>query len=163
MRLSACALAILCLLGTGGALAAEAEPLFAASFPDVAGTTRPLGRWRGQPLIVNFWARWCVPCRKEIPELARIRSQHQSRGLEVIGIGLEDNAEAVMDFAKAYDMNYPLLLSGNQGLALMRALGNSKAGLPFTLVIDQQGRILQSKLGPMTRADLDQAVAALLP
>lgn len=163
MRLSASAVAILCLLGAGGVSAADTEALFAANFRDPSGKATPLAQWRGRPLIVNFWARWCVPCRKEIPELARVREQEKSRGLEVIGIGIEDNAEAVKDFAKAYDMDYPVLLSGDQGLALMRDLGNGKAGLPFTLVIDGQGRILQSKLGPLSGPELDRAVATLLP
>ena len=148
--------------GDTGAPAPAAQVLFASTLTGLDGKPAALEQYRGKPLIVNFWARWCGPCRQEIPELAKVQSEYGRKGLVVLGIGLEDKPEAVQDFARAYDMNYPILLARDQGIPLMQALGNVKAGLPFTVVIDRQGRILSHKLGVMKRPDLEAAVAALL-
>jgi len=121
-----------------------------------------LETFRGKPLIVNFWARWCGPCRVEIPELINIHDKHQKKGLVVLGIGLEDKAESVRDFAKAYDMNYTVLLARDKGIPLMQALGNGKAGLPYTVVINRKGEVVASKLGAMNRAELEAATEAAL-
>lgn len=138
-----------------------AVPLFAATLSDTDDKPVAMERYRGKPLIVNFWARWCAPCRQEIPELVSIRNAHRGR-LDVIGIGIEDKPEAVKEFAKAYDMDYPVLLAKESGIALMQALGNSTAGLPFTLVIDRNGRVLTRKMGVLKKSDLDTAAEALL-
>lgn len=151
-------------------VAAEASsaPLFAAAFSDLQNRPATLVEHRGKPLIVNFWARWCAPCRIEIPELVELQSRHKGRdiggigAIGVIGINIESEAAAVRDFAKAYDINYPVVLSGEKGIALMQALGNAKAGLPFTVVLNARGEIVKTKLGAMTKSDLDAAVAAAL-
>jgi hypothetical protein len=82
--------------------------------------------------------------------------------LVVIGIGLEDKAESVRDFMKAYEMNYPVLLAKEKGIELMQALGNSKAGLPFTIAVNRKGEIVASKLGPISKAELDSASELVL-
>jgi peroxiredoxin len=138
------------------------EPLFAATLRDLDDKPAALANWRGKPLVVNFWARWCGPCRVEIPELNKARAKYKARGAEVLGIGLEDKPEAVREFAKAYEMDYPVLLAKEQGIPLMQALGNTKAGLPFTLAIDRHGKVVYKKLGGMSGADVDAAFAAAL-
>ena len=80
----------------------------------------------------------------------------------MLGIGLEDKAELVREFAKAYEMDYPVLLAKDQGVALMQALGNPKAGLPFTLAIDRHGKVVYKKLGAMKTADIEAAFDAAL-
>jgi thiol-disulfide isomerase/thioredoxin len=155
-------LAALAFLVATAARADGAEPLFAATLSDLDDKPVAMSAYKGRPLIVNFWARWCGPCREEIPELIKVRARHKSRGLEVIGIGIEDKPEAVREFAKAYEMDYPVLLAKDKGLALMQALGNTKAGLPFTAVIDRKGNIVSKKLGVMRKADLEAAAEALL-
>ena len=158
----------LCALGLGlaASLAAAEEmpsaaPLFAATLSDMDDKPVVLERFKGKPLIVNFWARWCGPCRQEIPELIAIRHAHKGK-LEVIGIGIEDKPEAVREFARAYEMDYPVLLAKEKGIPLMQALGNSKAGLPFTVVIDRNGQMVSKKMGVMKKADLDAAADSLL-
>lgn len=140
----------------------SAAPLFAATLSDMDDKPVALEKFKGKPLIVNFWARWCAPCRQEIPALIKLRQTHRNENLEVIGIGLEDKPEAVREFAKAYDMDYPVLLAKDKGIDLMAALGNNKGGLPFTIVIDRKGRMVSKKLGIMQQADLDAAANAVL-
>jgi len=135
----------------------SSAPLFAATLFDLDNKSVAFADYQGKPLIVNFWARWCAPCRVEIPELVDLQTRHQARGIEVIGLNLESDAPPVRDFAKAYDINYPVLLTRDKGIALLQALGNGKAGLPFTVVINRRGKIVASKLGAMTRAELEAA------
>jgi len=146
----------------GQACAASSEPLFAATLTGTDDKRVALENWRGKPLIVNFWARWCGPCRVEIPELIKVHDKYQKKGLVVLGIGLEDKSESVRDFMKAYEMNYPVLLARDKGIELMQALGNTRAGLPFTIVINRRGEIVASKLGAMNKAELDAAGEAAL-
>ena len=136
-------------------------PLFAATLWDTDDKPVALERYRGRPLIVNFWARWCGPCRQEIPELVHLRAAYRGR-IEVLGIGLEDKPEAVKEFAKAYDMDYPVFLARDKALPLMQALGNTRGALPYTVVIEAEGRMLSKKLGVLKKPDLDAAAAALL-
>jgi thiol-disulfide isomerase/thioredoxin len=158
--------ALALLLVAGQALAQadmpSSAPLFAATLHDLDDKPAALAVWRGKPLVVNFWARWCGPCRAEIPELLKARAKYKARGAEVLGIGLEDKPEAVREFAKAYEMDYPVLLAKEQGIALMQALGNAKAGLPFTLAVDRHGKVVYKKLGGMKPADIEAAFDAAL-
>jgi len=91
-----------------------------------------------------------------------VHDKYQKKGLVVLGIGLEDKSESVRDFMKAYEMNYPVLLARDKGIELMQALGNTRAGLPFTIVINRRGEIVASKLGAMNKAELDAAGEAAL-
>jgi len=153
----------LCLLACGGfARAQAADALFQATLTGLDGRPVALAQWRGQPLIVNFWARWCAPCRKEIPELIRLRQEYRGRGLEVIGIALEYQAEPVRDFARAYAMTYPVVLAQERGQSLMRTLGNPKMVLPFTIALDRRGKVVWVQMGLMSRRELERAAAAAL-
>lgn len=135
--------------------------LFAATLNDLDDKPVALERYRGKPLIVNFWARWCGPCRVEIPELIAIRQAHKGK-LEVLGIGIEDKADAAKEFARAYEMDYPVFVAKDKGIPLMQALGNTKGGLPFTIVIDRNGQVVQKKMGIMKKADLEAAAELAL-
>ncbi|KAB2843329.1 MAG: TlpA family protein disulfide reductase [Burkholderiales bacterium] len=144
------------------AAAADASALFAAKLYDLDDQPFALAQFEGKPLIVNFWARWCGPCRKEIPELAAAHERYAGKGLVILGIALDDKAEATRDFAKAYDMNYRGLLAKDIGIALMQSLGNPKAVVPFTLLIDRDGQVIGQKLGPMSAAEIEAAAQRLL-
>jgi len=144
------------------AAAADASVLFAATLHDFDDKPFAFEQLRGKPLIVNFWARWCGPCRKEIPELAAAHDKYARRGLVIVGIALDDKVEATKDFAKAYEMRYTGLLAKEGGIALMQATGNAKAVVPFTLVIDRRGHIVGSKLGAMNHDEIEAAAAKLL-
>ncbi|MBS1130855.1 MAG: thioredoxin [Proteobacteria bacterium] len=139
----------------------SSAPLFAATLNDVDDKPVALERYKGKPLVVNFWARWCGPCRVEIPELIKFRAAHKGK-VEVLGIGIEDNAEPAKEFAKAYDMDYPVFVAKDKGIPLMQALGNTKAGLPYTLFIDRNGQVVQRKMGIVKKADFDAVQDMLL-
>jgi len=138
-------------------LATDTAPLFAAKLADLDDRPATLAAYAGRPLVVNFWARWCEPCRREIPDLIGQRARFRERGLEVVGIAIDDNPGAVRDFAKAYGIDYPSLLAKDGAIDLLKALGNRRAVLPFTLVLDRKGEAVSSKLGPMSESQMEQA------
>lgn len=155
--------ALFCFLLAGKPFAAGADSLFAATLVDFDKREVTLSQYKGKPLILNFWARWCGPCRAEIPELAKLHDKYKARGLVVLGIGLEEQVESARDFAKAYDMTYPTLLGDNRkSLWLMQTLGNTRGVLPFTVVIDRSGAIVSRKIGAMSAEELDAAAQPLL-
>jgi len=158
-------LSVLLLPLPAAAADASAAPLFAATVVDPDNKPVALDTLRGKPLLVNFWARWCGPCRREIPDLVAVNAKYRGKGLQLVGLAVEDadSREAVRDFAKAYEVDYRVLLAGvGKGVELMKALGNDKAGLPFTVVIDRKGRIVVKKLGAMTKAEMEAAVEQIL-
>jgi thiol-disulfide isomerase/thioredoxin len=158
--LAALLLAVLSPLTVAQELPSSA-PLFAATLNDLDDKPVALERYRGKPLVVNFWARWCGPCKAEIPELIKFRHAHKGK-IEVLGIGIEDRAEPAKEFAKAYDMDYPVFVAKEQGIPLMLALGNTKTGLPYTLFIDRNGQVVQRKMGLVKKQDLDAGEELLL-
>jgi len=158
-RLAALVLAFSATLASAQDMPSSA-PLFAATLNDLDDKPVALERYKGKPLIVNFWARWCGPCRAEIPELIKFRNAHKGK-VEVLGIGIEDKAEPAKEFAKAYDMDYPVFVAKEQGIPLMQALGNTKAGLPYTLFIDRHGNVIQRKMGVVRKPDFDSVQEAL--
>lgn len=137
------------------------EEFFAASFADADGHPQPLAQWRGRPLLVNFWATWCPPCVEEMPDLQRVRDAYRERGVEVIGIGI-DNAAKITEFRNRHGLTLPLLVAGVGGSDLNRLLGNSGGALPYTVLIGADGRLLQRHLGQVKPAQLHRWLAEAL-
>lgn len=146
---------------TAAAETPDASAFFAATLHNPDDKPAALSRFKGKPLVVNFWARWCPPCRAEIPELNAFQKTHQGR-IEVVGIGIEDDAAAVKTFVREHAMNYPVFLARDQSQSLMTALGNRRGGLPYTLFIDRHGRVVGQKLGLLRKGDLDAITPQLL-
>lgn len=121
-----------------------------AAFADRSGVVRRLSDWKGHPLLVNFWATWCAPCREETPLLERLSRGHAREGLEVLGIAVDSRA-AVLDYARREAIQYPLLIGEEPGLKLIHALG-MQAVFPFSVFVDARGRIVTVKIGVL-RAD----------
>jgi thiol-disulfide isomerase/thioredoxin len=142
--------------------AAAAQSLFALTLPDAAGRDQPLSQWRGRPLVVNFWAPWCAPCVEEMPDLQRVRDDYRSRGVEVIGLGIDSPAR-IRAFRDQHAITLPLLVAGVQGSSLGDRLGNKAGVLPYTVLIGPDSRVLERKIGRIRpeelRAWLDKVAA----
>ena len=150
----------------GGSLDAEtaqkgAQTIFAASLPDLQGNNQPISQWRGKVLVVNFWATWCEPCRKEIPEFIKLQEQFRNQGLLFVGVAL-DKKEKVVAYSKEAGINYPVLVGEWDAIELSKAAGNRQGGLPFTVVIDRSGKITSIHLGGISRADMEVMFKPLL-
>jgi len=138
--------------------ASGAGKLLSASFSDLSGRVRRLSEWQGRVTLFNFWATWCAPCRDEMPLLDAAASRF---GLTVVGIGI-DSSDKIREFADKIGVRYEILVASPAAVPLMKDLGNSAGGLPFSLVLDRAGRIAARKLGPLDRAELEGIVAPLL-
>lgn len=114
--------------------------------------------WAGRPLLINVWASWCGPCIEEMPELQRFSTQQGPRGIQVVGIAL-DTPDAVRDFLSRIPVHYPILLDApGPGDAGVR-LGNLKGVLPYSVLIDAEGRLLKQRIGPFAAGELDAFTA----
>ena len=147
--------------GPGGDPAEVLERILAAPHTDVKGEARRLGDWRGRVLIVNYWATWCAPCREEIPVFVRMQERYGGRGLQFVGIAI-DQPEQVAEFAREFRINYPLLLGGVETIELVRQVGNRAGVLPYTLVIDRKGKLVSRETGGLKEARLERLVQPLL-
>ena len=147
--------------GDAGLNAKETEALFAAKFPDTSGHMQELSQWRGAVLVVNFWATWCPPCREEMPEFTELQQKYAARGLAVVGIATDDT-EKVREFAAGTNTGYPLLMGDMEGENLSTKLGDDRDVLPYTIVINRQGRIVSSIFGRIHKDELEQLLTTLL-
>ena len=128
--------------------------LLAATFADANGAPASLARFQGKVLVVNFWATWCAPCRDEMPAFTRLQAKWAGRGVQFVGLSAEEPAK-VIAFGRDLGINYPLWVGGDEVDAVARRLGNRLGVLPFTVLIDPRGTVLDRKVGPYTEAGLD--------
>ena len=138
----------------------EAHPRFPSlTLPDLAGQSQELRATPDEVTVVNFWATWCVPCLKELPELMALHHQWRAQGVRVVGIAIDSGAAAdVRTFAAQHGMDYTLLLETQQWARTHFGI----FGLPVTLVVDRQGQIRQRLLGPQTGAQFEAAMRPYL-
>jgi len=136
------------------------DVLRSATLVDLVGKPRPVTEWEGQVVVWNFWATWCAPCREEIPLLIATREKYKALGVEIVGIAI-DNAAKVREFSSSFAISYPVLLAGSDGLEIMRKLGNHSGGLPYTVVVDRNGKVVHRKLGALKQGDLDVVLGPL--
>ncbi|MFT3859626.1 MAG: TlpA disulfide reductase family protein [Aquabacterium sp.] len=123
------------------------------SFATPEGKTLALSGFQGKPLLINFWATWCPPCVKEMPELDRFGHDFSPQGWHVLGLAI-DGPTPVKEFLAKVRVGFAIGLAGFGGTELAQALGNQAGGLPFTVLIDAQGRIRHRKMGATTHAEL---------
>lgn len=146
--------------------AATADPsaaaeLLALQLPDTEGNPQALAQWRGKVVVVNFWATWCPPCRKEIPDFAAAARSFSAEPVQFVGLSI-DSAEAVQTFAREFDVPYPLLIASPQVLGLAARFGNTAQALPFTVILDRNGEVRHVKLGTLNLAELEGKIRSLL-
>jgi thiol-disulfide isomerase/thioredoxin len=142
---------------------AEISPsaLFAAAFVDARdGRPAALGRFQGKILVVNFWATWCAPCREEMPAFNRLQARWAARGVQFVGLS-DEEPERVGRFGRDLGIAYPLWVGGDEIGELSRRLGNRLGVLPFTVLMDRHGNILESKVGTYTESTLEQRLTQM--
>lgn len=135
---------------------------YAANLPDPSGKVQALSQYKNKIVVVNFWATWCSPCKEEMPELIELQQALQARNVVVVGIALDEPAQ-VTEFLKTLPVNYPILVSETAGTLLGEQLGNDKAVLPYTVVINADGEIVKTHFGRINKLMLETVLLPLIP
>jgi thiol-disulfide isomerase/thioredoxin len=125
---------------------AASNELWTLDFETPGPDRLAMASFRGQPLVLNFWATWCPPCVREMPALDRFHREYRAQGWQVLGLAA-DNANAVRSFLANTPVGFSIALTGFAGIDLSGRLGNSSGGLPFTVLYDREGRVLQRHIG----------------
>jgi thiol-disulfide isomerase/thioredoxin len=123
--------------------------------PHVDGSERRLSDWDGEARIVNFWATWCAPCRREIPILKQLQTDKPEKQLQVIGIAV-DFMEDVRAYAEEANFNYPILVGQEEAIAVAEASGVEFIGLPFTMIIAPDGTLVATHMGEIMQPHVDR-------
>jgi thiol-disulfide isomerase/thioredoxin len=129
------------------------EALWALEFDTPAGEKLPMAGFSGRPVLINFWATWCPPCVEELPLIDVFYKNQDANGCQVLALAV-DQPESVRQFLARRPVHFPVALLAGQGLQLSQQLGNTAQGLPFTVLLDAQGRISQRKIGRLYQTDL---------
>ena len=140
----------------GLAVARRGEIVPTLGLPQLDGTRITLpADYAGRPQLINLWASWCGPCIEEMPELDRFAQAQGMDGMQVVGIALDD-AEAVSAFLQKIPVRYPILIDAAGPADAGVQLGNAKGVLPYTVLVDAQGRLVKQKIGPFRDGEIDQ-------
>lgn len=152
-------------IGTTAVAAATkpTEPSFRPTFTlsDIDGIERSIEEWDGQILIINFWATWCAPCRREIPMLIELQQVYGDRQVQVIGIAV-DFLDQVRQYAAKTPFNYPILVGEQEAIEIAGQFGAAFVGLPFTVFTDPAGRIVERHTGELLRQDALETLKTLI-
>lgn len=140
---------------------ASTDTLWKAAFKDLDGKAQPFEQWKGKTIVVYFWATWCAPCHKEAPHLSKIYEANKDKGLVIVGIAL-DNADKVREFVGKHKLTNQIVYAGTEGIQLGRDLGNSLGAIPFTVVIDKEGKIVETLRGDTPDGKIEAILAPLL-
>jgi thiol-disulfide isomerase/thioredoxin len=136
-----------------GEQAQAAEALWTMQFDRPEGGRLAMASFRGRPLVINFWATWCVPCVRELPALQRFQREHAKPGWQVIALAV-DQPVPVLEFIARFKLELTVAMAGVDGLEWQRTMGNSAGALPFSLVLDAAGRVRHRHLGESRYDDL---------
>jgi thiol-disulfide isomerase/thioredoxin len=140
-------------------LAAAAHPVIPAKLPDfslkdLSGKPISVESWSGRSLVINFWATWCAPCRREIPLLKALAANWQGRDLAIVGIAV-DYPDKVRAFAQQFKIDYPVLIGEQDALDLAAKFGMTSPALPFTVFTDRRGEVVALFVGELHRPQAD--------
>jgi peroxiredoxin len=136
----------------------DRSPAPAFALEDSAGKTVKLSDFRGQVVLLNFWATWCGGCQTEIPSLVQLESKYKADGFNVLGVSMDDDGwKAVTPYLKAKKVNYPVVI-GNDSLTQQYAV----AAMPVTVLIDRKGRIADQHSGVINTDEYQPLIESLL-
>lgn len=128
---------------------------------DADGQMHNSDKWIGQVILLNFWATWCPPCRKEIPGFVELYNNYHEKGLTIVGIAI-DEPEKVKHFAANYNINYLNLVDEDKGMELVMRYGNHTGGLPYTVIINREGKVIFTRTGELAAVDAEKIIVPLL-
>ena len=121
--------------------------------PDAGGNPHRLSEWDGRIVLVNFWATWCGPCRQEMPLLDRIGSTWADRGLQVVGVAIDDT-DAVRSFLRDSPVGYPILVDAENDVDPSLLFGDTRGVLPYSVLIGRDGKLIDQRMGAFSQASL---------
>lgn len=134
---------------------------FSTQLPDENNRLQNLSQYKGKIIVVNFWATWCPTCRAEMPDLSAFHKENAKNNVTVLGIAV-DEVEKVKAFATKTPLPYPLFVSEEKGMDIARDLGNDFGWLPYTIIIDSQGKVAKILYGRIHKDNLQNEVNILL-
>ena len=146
---------------TGLASDPAIKAFFANPWQSPDGKLADTEKWRGKVLVVNFWASWCPPCVEEMPTLDLLSQEYLQQNVLFVGIGI-DSPSNIREFLEKTPVSYPIVIGGLEGSNLSKQMGNSQGALPYTIVIDGQGKATSSKLGKISEEELRKAIKSAL-
>jgi len=127
---------------------------------DIDGAEREFAEWHGKHRLLNFWATWCAPCRREIPLLKAFQDEHGEAGFQIIGIAV-DFPDQVAAYAEEAEFNYPILVGQQDAMAVAETSGIEFIGMPFTMIVAADGEFLSAYIGELHEQHLDDIVKIL--
>lgn len=139
---------------------ASSEDVVAFELSDMSGTLRSSAEWNGKPKLLNFWATWCAPCRREIPLLKATQEKYADIDLQVIGIAV-DFQEDVVAYAEEAQFNYPILVGQEDAMAVAESSGIEFIGLPFTMIVAPSGQLIKNHIGEIVEDHIERIAAVL--
>jgi len=124
---------------------------------DIDGAVRNSSEWAGKARLINFWATWCAPCRREIPLLKKTQEAHANDNIQIIGIAV-DFPDEVSTYAEEAQFNYPILVGQEDAMAVAEESGIEFIGLPFTMIVAPSGELIKAHVGEIMESHIDQIV-----
>jgi len=125
------------------------------SLPDISGVQRESSEWQGKARMINFWATWCAPCRREIPLLKKTQEEQAANNVQVIGIAV-DFPEEVAAYAEEAQFNYPILVGQEDAMAIAETTGIDFIGMPFTMIVAPSGELIKAHIGEIVESHIEQ-------
>jgi peroxiredoxin len=146
--------------GAGPVCKSDSKANLDFTVKDMNGASVRLADYKGKVLLVNFWATWCPPCKAELPGLIQLYDQYKDKGLVVLGISGDDDAETLRAFASEWKINYPMLVGRDEN-DLLDAYGPI-FGYPISVIVGRDGAVCGRHVGPATKEQFEQEIKALL-
>jgi len=128
---------------------------------DLHGKLRNVSEWDGKVLMINFWATWCPPCRREIPAFIKLQQTYQDKGFTIVGVAIDTKQNAI-DFVDPMGINYPVLVGEHRGISLAKDYGNRLGVLPYTVIVNRDGKIVYTHRNELTYDEAEKLIKPLL-